>query len=104
MNWDLEVDYKKGVVVPKSAVDKELDRRIGMETVHPPAEQGSLLHRCCGAGAPLIFVIFRDSVPALLKAMSCCGTSLESKTSHRYIMQKSRRERLLIAAAALRWG
>lgn len=28
--------------------------------------------------------------------MSCCGTGLESKTSHRYIRQKSWRERLVI--------
>lgn len=36
--------------------------------------------------------------------MSCCGTSLESKTRHRYITQESQREKLLIAAASWRWG
>lgn len=48
----------------------------------------------CGRGTPY-FVIFGDSVPTPLKAVSCCGTSLESKTSHRYIRQKWRK-RLLI--------
>lgn len=54
MNWDLEADYKKGVIVPKSALDKEQHRRMGMEMAYPPAEQGSLLPRCCRAGGPLI--------------------------------------------------
>lgn len=61
MNWDLEADYKKGVVVPKSALDKEQDRQIGMDVpfasrrmAHPPAGQDCLLHRCCGVGAPLV--------------------------------------------------
>lgn len=54
MSWYLGADYKKGAVVPKSALGKEQDRRIGMEMAHPPAEQGSLLLRCCVEGAPLI--------------------------------------------------
>lgn len=54
MSWYLEADYKKWVVVPKSALDKEQDRQIGMAMAHRPADQGSLLLRCCEAGAPLI--------------------------------------------------
>lgn len=46
-------------------------------------------------GAPLILSSCVDSVPAPLKAVSCCGTSLGSKTSHRYVRQKWRK-RLLI--------
>lgn len=54
MNWCLGADYKKGVVVPKPALDKEQGRQIGMEMAHPPSEQGSLLLRCCVVGAPLV--------------------------------------------------
>lgn len=50
-----------------------------METAHPPAEQGSLLRRCCGVGAPLVFVIFCDSVPAPLEAMSCLWHQLRKQ-------------------------
>lgn len=54
MNWYLGADYKKEAVVPESALDKEQDRQIGMEIAHAPAEQGSLLLRCCVEGPPLI--------------------------------------------------
>lgn len=34
MSWYLGADYGKGVVVPKSALDKEQDRQMGVEMAH----------------------------------------------------------------------